>query len=89
MSRSPEDGGSHTHHLEDLDVPDATFDDPDLTKFCGLGELGLEITGQDLEPGRAVLACCVADPDRWCRRCGCEGTARGSVLRRLAHEPLG
>lgn len=70
-------------------MPDATFTDPDLTMFCRLNELGLEATGQRLEPGGAVLACRVVEPDRWCRRCGCEGTARGTVVRRLAHEPLG
>jgi len=57
--------------------------------FCRLNELGLEATGQRLEPAGAVLACRVVEPDRWCRRCGCEGTARGTVVRRLAHEPLG
>ena len=70
-------------------MPDATFTDPDLTMFCRLNELGLEATGQRLEPAGAVLACRVVEPDRWCRRCGCGGTARGTVVRRLAHEPLG
>jgi len=70
-------------------VPDATFARPDLTTFTRLDELGLEVTGQRLEPGRAVLACRVVEPDRWCHRCGCEGVARDSVVRRLAHEPLG
>ncbi|WMY79475.1 ISL3 family transposase [Citricoccus sp. I39-566] len=67
----------------------ATFDDCDLTKFCRLHELGLEATGQRLEPGRAVLACRVVEPDDWCHRCGSKGTPRGTVIRRLAHEPLG
>ena len=89
MSRSPDDEGSYATHLEDLDVPDATFARPDLTTFTRLDELGLEVTGQRLEPGRAVLACRVVEPDRWCHRCGCEGVARDSVVRRLAHEPLG
>jgi transposase len=62
---------------------------PDLTRFCRLDELGLQVTGQRLEPGRAVLACRVVEPDQWCRRCGCEGTPRDTVVRRLAHEPLG
>lgn len=44
---------------------------------------------QRLEPDRAVLACCVVDPDDWCRRCGCQGSPRDTVVRRLAHEPLG
>lgn len=25
----------------------------------------------------------------WCRRCGCQGVARDTVVRRLAHEPCG
>jgi hypothetical protein len=66
-------------HLEYLDVHDATsvgFDRPDLTLFCRLDELGLEVAGQRLDPDRAVLACRVNDPDDWCRRCGCQGLAR-------------
>ena len=74
-------------------MPDATagagFSCPDLTTFCRLDELGLEAVGQRLEPDRAVLACRVVEPDPWCRRCGCEGTPRDTVVRRLAHEPLG
>ena len=70
-------------------MPDATFACPDLTTFCRLDELGLEVLGQRLEPDRAVLACRVVEPDQWCRRCGCEGTPRDTVIRRLAHEPLG
>jgi len=87
--------------LEDLDVPDATvaaspdagFGRADLTTFCRLDELGLvKVTGQRLESDRAVLACRVVEPDgsdaRWCRRCGCEGSVRDTVIRRLAHEPF-
>jgi len=70
-------------------VPDATFARPDLTTFARLDELGLEVVGQRLEPDRAVLACRVVEEDGWCRRCGCEGAPRDSVVRRLAHEPLG
>jgi transposase len=36
-----------------------------------------------------VLACRVVHPDLWCRRCGCEGTPRDTVVRQLAHEPFG
>ena len=68
---------------------DATFAAPDLTTFAGLGDLGLEVVGQRLEPDRAVLACRVLEPDGWCRRCGCEGAPRDTVTRRLAHEPFG
>jgi len=70
-------------------VPDATFACPDLTMFCRLDELGLEVVGQRLEPERAVLACRVVESDEWCRRCGSQGAARDTVTRRLAHEPLG
>ena len=76
-------------HLEDLDVPDATFASPDVTTFCRVDELGLVVVGQRLEPQRAVLACRVVEQDQWCRRCGCEGVVRDTVVRRLAHEPLG
>ena len=70
-------------------MPHATFTRPNLTTFTRLDELGLEVVGQYLEPKRAVLACRVVEPDQWCRRCGCEGIPRGSVVRPLAHEPFG
>jgi transposase len=70
-------------------VLDATFARPDLTTFARLDELGLHVVGQRLDPDRAVLACRVVDSDQWCRRCGCEGMARDTVIRELAHEPLG
>ena len=70
-------------------MPDATFACPDLTTFCRLDELGLQAVGQRLEPDRAVIACRVVEPDHWCRHCSCEGAPRDSVVRRLAHEPLG
>ena len=70
-------------------TPGDGFGCPDLTVFCRLDELGLVVTGQRLEPDRAVLACRVAEPDQWCRRCGVEGAPRDTVVRRLAHEPFG
>jgi transposase len=70
-------------------VLDATFACPDLTTFARLDELGLKVVGQRLDPDRAVLACRVVEADQWCRRCGCQGVPRDSVVRRLAHEPLG
>ena len=36
-----------------------------------------------------VLACRITGADRWCRRCGCQGICRDTVVRRLAHEPCG
>lgn len=72
-------------------MPDATFACPDVTTFCQLDRLGLVVTGQRLEPGRAILACrVVADEfDDWCQVCGCQGVPRDTVTRRLAHEPFG
>lgn len=74
-------------------MPDATaragFARPDLTTFCRLDDLGLEVTGQRPDPERAVLTCRVVEPDLWCRRCGCEGVPSDSVTRELVHEPLG
>ena len=67
----------------------ATFCVPDLTTFCRLDDLGLEVTGQHLQPARAVLACRVIEPDDWCHRCGCQGLPRDTVVRELAHLPLG
>ncbi len=67
----------------------ATFLCPDLTTFCRLDGLGLEVTGQYLRPDRAVLACRVTDPDQWCRKCGCQGVPRDTVTRQLGHEPFG
>ncbi len=71
-------------------MPDATtFVCPDLTTFTRLDGLGLEVTGQLVEHDRAVLACRVVEPDDWCRRRGCQGVPRDTVIRRLAHEPFG
>ena len=65
------------------------FDRPDLSAFTRLDNLGLEVTGQCIEADHAVLACRIAGEDRWCRRCGCQGISRDTVVRRLAHEPYG
>lgn len=62
---------------------------PGLTTFCRFDGLGWEVTGQRLEPDRAVLACRVVDDARWCRRCGCEGVVYEVVTRALAYEPFG
>ena len=45
----------------------ATFLPPDLGSFCRLDELGLQVVGQRLEPGRAVLACRVIETDEFAR----------------------
>jgi hypothetical protein len=38
-------------------APHANFVRPDLGSFCRLDELGLQVVGQRIELGRAVLAC--------------------------------
>lgn len=63
MSRPSRDGNFHASHLKDLDLLDASFDDPNLTTFTGSDASGLRITVQRLEPGRDVLACCLAHDD--------------------------
>ena len=69
-------------------VSSATFTRPDLTTFVRLDGLGLQVTGQVFEPDRALLACLVLAPDDWCRRCGCQGSLRDTVIGRLSHEPF-
>ena len=67
----------------------ATFTAPDLDTFSQLDRLGLTVTGQLIEPHRSVLECRVLEPDNWCHGCGQQGVSRGTVIRRLAHVPLG
>ena len=66
-----------------------TFALPDIDSFCLDDQLGLTITGQRLEERRAVLECRVLQHDPWCRDCGAEGVSIGTVVRQLAHVPLG
>jgi len=70
-------------------VPDATFCCPDLDTFCLLDRLGLSVTGQQVHDDHAVLACRVLEADDWCHECGSQGVPRDTVVRRLAHVPLG
>ncbi len=56
----------------------ATFASPDLTVFCRLDELGLQAVGQCLSRDRAVIECRIAEPDPWCRGCGCRALSRGT-----------
>ena len=55
-SRSFDDGGSYTVHLKGLNMPNTTFDRPDLSAFTRLDDLGLELTGQRMWSDHAVLA---------------------------------
>ena len=67
----------------------ATLCCPDLDSFCLLDRLGLSVTGQQVRDDHTVLRCRVVEPDDWCHECGCQGVPRDTVLRQLAHVPLG
>ena len=63
-SRSSKDRSSDTLSIgEDLNMADTAFATPDLTTFARLDGLGLRVSGQFLEPARAVLACRVVGSD--------------------------
>ncbi|MEP6853096.1 MAG: ISL3 family transposase [bacterium] len=74
---------------------DATFATPDLDGFCLLDRLGLTVTGQYVAEDHTVLACRVVEPDDvterdcWCTCCGAQGVPRDTVVRKLAHVPVG
>ena len=72
-------------------MPETTFTGPDLTTFLGLDALGLTAVGQHLTAKRAVIECRmpIGFEDPFCRACGAQGQARGTVARRLAHVPVG
>ena len=66
-----------------------TFGPADLATFCSLDDLGLTVTGQHIDARRAVLECRVSGVDNVCRACGRSARSRGTITRRLAHDPFG
>ena len=74
---------------------ETTFSSPDLDAFCLLDRLGLSVTGQYVAEDHTELRCRVVEPenpverDCWCHRCGAVGVARDTVVRKLAHVPVG
>ncbi len=76
-------------------MAEPTFCGPDLDAFCLLDRLGLAVSGQLVAEDHTVLACRVVEPKEvaerscWCQRCGELGVPRDTVLRRLAHVPVG
>ena len=72
-------------------MSETTFSRPDLTTFLGLEALGLTAVGQFLTAERAVIECRmpIGLEDPFCKVCGAQGVARGTVARRLAHVPVG
>ena len=84
-------GAAISTQLRDLDVPETTFTDPDLTTFLGLDAPGLTTVGQCLTPGRAIVECRmqIGFEDPFCKACRAQGVSRGTVSRSLAHVPVG
>ena len=72
-------------------MSETTFSRPDLTTFLGLDALGLTAVGRLLTAERAVIECRmpIGLEDPFCKVCGAQGVARGTVARRLAHVPVG
>ncbi|SDM92140.1 transposase family protein [Actinomyces ruminicola] len=72
-------------------MAETTFTAPDLASFLGLDALGLTATGVCLEQERALVECRLEalEEDPFCRVCGAQGVAVGTVARRLAHVPFG
>lgn len=84
-------GSCCTTQLRDLGVSEITFTCPDPTAFLGLGIVGLTAVGQHLTAQCAVIECCmlIGFEDPFCRVCGAQGQARGTVTRRPVHVPVG
>jgi len=70
-------------------VHQSTFTASDLTTFTRLDGLGLTAIGQNITDAKAEILCEVTTPDPWCRSCGCQGSPRDTVIRRIAHAPFG
>lgn len=69
---------------------DATVTCPDLTTFTGLPDLGVEVTGQLLEPDHAVLACRVThQPLRPPHVVARPPALRGALVPSAAGDPVG
>jgi len=66
-------------------VLDATFARPDLTTFCRLDDLGLEVVGQQPEDRPGGLSCRGTEPDRWCRDIRADA---GDTYLTLGRDPL-
>ena len=81
-----------THPVtRDLDVPETTFTEADLTTFLGLDALGLTTLGQLLTAEWAVIECRMPSgfEDPLCRSCGTQGVVCGTVAWCLAHVSAG
>ena len=76
----------HKQALSEKHLAVHTFACPDLTTF-----LGLIVVGQHLTAKRAVIECRIpiGFEDPFCKVCGAQEQARGTVARRLAHVPVG
>ncbi len=67
-------------------MTNTTFIAPDLAGFLALDALGTTVPGMRVVDGGGALVECrirVAEEDPFCRRCGAEGVAVGTVASRL------
>jgi len=62
---------------------------PDLNSFARLDVLGLEVTGQQIWPDRAVLFCAPTTTEDCCPSCGQPGQGYDTLVRRFTHLPVG
>ena len=70
-------------------MADSTFATPDLTTFARLDRLGLQVTGQFLEPDRAVLELPGCRRRHRCAGAAARRAAAGHHPATFAHEPFG
>ena len=90
--RGPSMMGAATHAIREISTClRLSSIGPDLTTFLGLDALGLTAVGQYLTAKRAVIECRmpIGFEDPFCKACGAQGQARGTVARCLAHVPVG
>lgn len=69
-------------------MSNTTFRGLDMITLIGLGDLGLDVTGQLIESEHAVWKFRLVEPRRLVPPVWVSGAARDTVTRQLAHEPL-
>ncbi|WP_210729299.1 helix-turn-helix domain-containing protein [Actinomyces procaprae] len=71
-------------------MAETTFTAPDLAGFLGLDGLGLVATGRRITPDEVLVECRLRalEEDAFCRACGAQGVAVGTVTQHLAYVPV-
>ena len=62
---------------------------PCLDSFCRLDRLGLTVRDQIVHPDHSVLVCTPTTPAGPCPACAGPGSRHDTVVRKLAHVPIG